>query len=100
MLENQEFKARKHIANLIKDNSSGKIRLVLKPNLEDEQIIHWAAIQILQPIFMRGMYRYSCGSIPDRGPDYGRKYVEKYIERHKADIKYVLKIDIQNSILL
>ncbi|DAA84920.1 TPA: hypothetical protein CPT87_07175 [Candidatus Gastranaerophilales bacterium HUM_5] len=95
MLLNQEFKAKKHRADIFYDHTSYKYRLILKPDLEDEQIIHWAVIQVLQPIFMRGMYEYSCGSIPGRGPHYGKKAIEKFIHRHPADCKYVLEFDIK-----
>lgn len=95
MIENQEFTARKHAANSILDMSSKKVRLILKPDLEDEQVIHWACIQQLQDIFMRGMYEYSFGSIPGRGPELGRKSIEKFIRRHPADFKYVLEFDIK-----
>lgn len=94
-LLNNEFKAREHYACVVQDISSGKLRVVLKPAIEDEQIIHWAVVQTMQPIFMRGMYEFSCGSIPGRGPDYGRRYIEKFIKNNKADIKYALKIDIK-----
>lgn len=94
MLLNQEFRARKHKATIYYDVISRKTRLILKPNLEDEQIIHWAVMQVLQPIFMRGMYEFSCGSISGRGPHYGKIFVEKFIRNRPADIKYVLKYDI------
>jgi len=94
MLINQEFKARKHKATITFDATSQKFRLILKPFLEDEQIIHHAVIQVLQPIFMRGMYEFSCGSIPGRGPKYGKIFIEKFICNRPADIKYVLKYDI------
>lgn len=96
ILLNQEFKARKHKAMIIKDGSSKKERLVIQPDIKDEQFIHHAVVQVLKPIFLKGMYEFSCGSIPNRGGHYGKKYVEKFIRRHKADIKYVLKFDIRH----
>lgn len=95
IIENQKFRAKKHRATLIQDGSSKKTRLILKPELRYEQMIHHAVVQVLQPIFMRGMYEFSCGSIPGRGPHYGKKFIEKFIANRKADIKYVLKFDIK-----
>lgn len=95
MIEKQEFTARKHAVNFVLDVSSKKVRLILKPDLEDEQVIHWACIQQLQPLFMRGMYEYSFGSIPGRGPELGRKSIEKFIRNNPADCKYILEYDIK-----
>lgn len=95
IIENQKFTAKKHKATLIQDGSSKKVRLILKPELRYEQMIHHAVVQVMQPIFMRGMYEFSCGSIPGRGPHYGKKFIEKFIANRKADIKYVLKFDIK-----
>lgn len=95
MLLNQEFRAKKHRATLIQDGSSKKARLILKPELRFEQMVHHAVVQVLQPVFMRGMYEFSCGSIPGRGPHYGKKFIEKFIHNRPADIKYVLKFDIK-----
>lgn len=95
IIENQKFTAIKHRATLIQDGSSKKVRLILKPELRYEQMIHHAVVQVLQPIFMRGMYEFSCGSIPGRGPHYGKRFIEKFIHNRPADIKYVLKFDIK-----
>ena len=45
---------------------------------------------------MKGMYQFSCGSIPGRGIHYGKKYLEKFIRENKSEIKYVLKFDIHH----
>lgn len=95
LLNREVLAKRKHRATLIQDGSSKKVRLILKPDLLFEQMLHHAVVQVMQPIFMRGMYEFSCGSIPGRGPHYGKKYIEKFIKKHRADIKYVLKFDIK-----
>lgn len=95
LINGEPLARRKHRATLIQDGSSKKVRLILKPDLMFEQMLHHAVVQIMQPIFMRGMYEFSCGSIPGRGPHYGKKYIEKFIRKRKADIKYVLKFDIK-----
>lgn len=47
---------------------------------------------------MRGMYEYSCGSIPGRGPHYAKRYIEgKFHESHaRSKYKYCLQIDIHH----
>ncbi len=95
LINGEPLARRKHRATLIQDGSSKKVRLILKPDLMFEQMLHHAVVQVMQPIFMRGMYEFSCGSIPGRGPHYGKKYIEKFIRKRKADIKYVLKFLFQ-----
>lgn len=92
-----DFKIRPHKAVKIIDGNSKKERYIIQPDYIFEQIIHHAVIQILKPILMRGMYDFSCGSIPGRGGTYGKKYLEKYIQKHNdASIKYCLKLDIRH----
>lgn len=51
---------------------------------------------ILKPIFMRGMYEHSYGSVPDRGGLAGKKVIEKWIKHDARNCKYVLKMDIKH----
>lgn len=97
-LLNNKFAAPLHKGVKIYDGSSHKERIIIEPIYMYEQIVHHAVMQILQPIFMRGMYVFSCGSVPGRGIHYGKRYVEKYIREHKdkPDIKYCLKFDIRH----
>ena len=107
-LTEQTWKPRKHEAKIINDGITQKKRLIICPDYCYEQVIHHAVVQVLQPIFFKGMYEYSCGSIPDRGATLGKKYIEKYIHKNnisnppknckwnKSNIKYVLKIDIHH----
>ncbi len=104
----QTWKSRKHVAEVINDGVTQKKRLIIRPDFAYEQVIHHAVVQVLQPMFYKGMYEYSCGSIPDRGATLGQKYIEKFIKKNnisnppkgckynKSNIKYVLKIDIHH----
>ena len=92
ILTENKMHIRKHEAVLIKD--SGKERLIVKPDFIFEQILHHALVQVLIPIIMPSMYKWSCGSLPKRGGLYGKKYLEKYIRHHQSKIKYCAKGDI------
>lgn len=51
-------------------------------------------MQIIEPHIAKGMYEYSCGSVPKRGIHYAQKRVERWIERDRKHTKYILQIDI------
>ena len=76
----------------IYDNSCRKNRLITVPRFYPDQIIHWLVITEIQPIIERGMYRYCCGSIPNRGGIDAKKYVETAVKDKK--MRYVAKLDI------
>lgn len=80
----------------ILDGTSHKERTIIKPFYVYEQIIHHAIVITLQPMFMRGMYEYNCGSVPGRGGMYGKRYLEKFIRENPAEIKYCVKMDIHH----
>lgn len=83
-----------HIGETINDGIERKSRIIVKPHFTYELIIQWAVVQVLKPIIMKGMYKWSCGSIAGRGGVYGKRYLERYIRENQKNIKYVLKGDI------
>lgn len=88
-----------HKAREINDGFKLKKRIIIQPYFtmsKPEQWIQHIAVQVLKPIFMKGMYEFSCGSVPNRGVHYGKKYIEKYIAENPKKIRYVLKADIHH----
>ena len=88
-----------HQATIRIDRCNGKPRIIAPPRFdkeEPEQWVHHIVIKTLKPIIMKGMYQFSCGSIPGRGIHYGKKYLEKFIRENKSEIKYALKFDIHH----
>lgn len=83
-----------HEGEPINDGIERKTRIIVKPHFTYELILQWAVIQVLKPHLMKGMYKWSCGSIANRGGVYGKRYIEKYIRENPKKIKYVLKGDI------
>lgn len=81
---------------IINDGTNKKVRTIRKPNFAYDQIIHHAIIQILQPIFLKGMYEYVCGSVPKRGVHSGKKAIERWMQKDKRGTKYALKMDIRH----
>ena len=76
------------------DNSSSKRRKIFKPMFYPDQIIHWAVMQVIQPILSRGMYYYSCGSIPGKGGALGSRALKKWISKDPRNTKYCIQIDV------
>lgn len=96
---NKTLKPFVHKAHEINDGFVLKKRIIIQPHFtvnRPEQWLQHIVIQTIKPILMRGMYEFSCGSVPGRGVHYGKKYLEKFIKSNPKKIKYVLKLDIKH----
>ena len=88
------FKNKKHMIHEIYDGVQRKKRQIMVPTF-DEQVVHHMVVNVLVPIFMKGMYEHSYGSIPKRGPHKGKKAIVKWIKYNGNNCKYCLKMDIR-----
>lgn len=75
------------------DTNAGKWRDIVEPKLFPDQCVHHALIQVLEPVMMRGMDRFVCGSIKKRGAHYGIKAIRKWMRRKKG-VTYCIELDI------
>lgn len=94
LLKSGKLRLPTHDGEVINDGIERKSRIIVKPHFTYELILQWAVVQVLKPILMKGMYKWSCGSIAGRGGVYGKRYLEKYIRQNQKNVKYVLKGDI------
>lgn len=94
MLVDKSYIPSPYTIKVIQDGASKKERTIYKPRFYPDQIIHWALILQLLPIIMRGMYDYTCGSVPGRGTSYGQKILRKWLDADYRGTKYCLKMDI------
>lgn len=78
------------------DQSSQKWRNICIPKLYPDQYIHHALVQVLEPVMMRGMDRYCCGSIKGRGTHYGVRAISKWMHADRKGTKYCLEMDIRH----
>lgn len=76
----------------IYDRSCMKERIITVPKFFPDQIIHWVVMLVIEPILKKGMYRFNCGSVPNRGGIEAKKYVERFLKDEK--VRYVAKLDI------
>lgn len=73
----------------------GKWRDLYCPSLRDH-IMHHMLMQVSMPAFMRGMYKYCCGSVPGRGQSYAVKAVTHWC-RDCHDWRYFVILDIRHN---
>lgn len=85
----------KHKPVQIYDGIKRKKRTIVVPTFK-EQIVHHCVVNILKPIFMRGMYEHSYGSIPGRGSVKASYVIRRYIKNNPKECKYCLKMDIKH----
>ena len=83
-----------NITKTICERSCQKQRDLTIPKFYPDQVLQWALCLQLAPIVMRGMYHYSCGSVPRRGGVYGKKYID-WILKNDGKVKYVMKLDVR-----
>ncbi len=96
MLLTQTYIPSPYKTKIIKDGIKKKERIIYIPKFYPDQIIQWALLQQIQPYLYKGMYQFTCGSIPDRGISYGKKYLEKWLIHDRKHTKYCLKLDIHH----
>lgn len=96
MLEHMTYHPSKYITKMINDGIRQKRRKIAKPRFFPDQCIHHALIQGIEPVLMKGMYHYCCGSVKGRGDKRIRKAVKKWLKRNPKKSKYVLKMDIHH----
>ena len=94
ILKNKAYVPSEYTIKTIKDGAHAKERTIYKPNYYPDQIIHWALMLQIEPIISRGMYEYTCGSVPKRGTSFGQKTLRKWLDKDKKNTKYCLKMDI------
>ena len=78
------------------DASAKKWRDVNEPAQWPDQYIHHALIQVLQPVMMRGMDPYCCGSIRGRGPHKAKAAIERWMEKDPKGTKYQFSGDVHH----
>lgn len=89
-----EYTTPNHIPKTINDGISRKQRTIIVPYFY-EQVVHHMVVNILKPIFMKGMYEHSYASIPNRGLHKAKKFIKKWIKNDPRHTKYFLKMDIR-----
>lgn len=78
------------------DVNAKKWRTICEPVQWPDQYVHHALIQVLQPVMMRGMDPFCCGSIHGRGTHYEQGAIKKWMKKDQKGTKYELCCDIHH----
>ena len=80
---------------VIFDQCGQKNRTIQVVPFFPDGIMHQLIVLVMQPVLMRGMYHWSCASIPGRGAHHAVKKVKRIMWRDPKGAKYVCKFDIK-----
>lgn len=73
---------------------SGKVRTIYKLPYYPDRIVHWAIMQVLEPIIVNTFTSNTCASIPGRGIHHALELEDRYLTSDPEGTKYCLKLDI------
>ena len=76
------------------DRNAKKWRDIAEPRLYPDQYVHHILIQAIEPVLMKGMDRYCCGSIKGRGTYYGVKTIKRWMKNDWQGTRYCAELDI------
>ncbi len=95
MLMNREYEPTISKTKEIYCITQKKSRCVVVPDFYPDLCIQWALILQLEPIIQKGMYYYSCGSLPNKGIHFAKRHIEKWLTKDRRNTKYCLQLDIK-----
>lgn len=80
----------------IYDKSCQKERIIQIVPFYPDGLMHQLCVRAMKKVLMRGMYRWSCASIPGRGNKCAADYVKRNLRNNPKGTKYCLKMDIKS----
>lgn len=96
LLITKTYKPSKYIEKTIKEGSKQKERKISIPKFYPDQIIQWAVLLQTIPYFSKGMYVFTCGSVPNKGTSYAKRYVGRWLHNDFKGTRYCLKLDVHH----
>lgn len=93
---NEGFEPIKPVEKRRYDRNAGKWRTIHEPRLWPDQYVHHILIQAIEPVLMRGMDPYCCGSIKNRGAHYGIKAIRKWMKEDPKGTKWCAELDVRH----
>lgn len=77
------------------DRTCMKVRIIQIVPFYPDGLMHQLCVMAMQDVLMRGMYRWSCASIPGRGNKCAMRYVRRALDKDRKGTKHCLKMDIK-----
>jgi hypothetical protein len=94
LVREKRFKPKPTINVRIQDGPHKKPRDISIPVFWPDQCVHWMLMLCIQPIIMRGMYEYNCGSIPGRGTKFALDAVMRWLNDDPKNCVWCLQLDV------
>lgn len=96
MLINHAFVPTPPRLKTIFDKTCQKERVIQIVPFFPDGLMHQLCVMAMKDVLMRGMYRWSCASIPGRGNRCAAIYVKRALRKDQKGTKYCLKMDIKH----
>lgn len=93
MLINKDYKTSEY--EIFIKNDKGKEREIYKLPYFPDRIVHWAIIQVVEPIFLNKLNHCTHSAIPKRGIHSAFNQLDKYMKSDIEGTKYCLKLDVK-----
>ena len=87
LLTTRTFKPHPYGRKVIYDSGRKKERDISIPAFFPDQCVHWALMQVVEPIFRKRMYEYSCASVKGGGVHKAKKYIQRATQCDRKNTK-------------
>lgn len=94
LVATDSFKPSTPKEKLIFDESSQKWRLIKMVPFWPDGVIQWMLVTAMKPVLMRGMYSWSCASVPGRGGKRVHKHIRSVMRNDPKGTKYAAELDV------
>lgn len=96
MLESESFVPTPPKEKEIYDESSQKQRIIKMVPFWPDAVMHWLLVTAMKDVLMRGMYHWSCASIPGRGGKRVRQYLHRAMRDDPKGTKNAAELDVRH----
>ena len=94
MLKNDTYVPSMPKVREIYDVSSQKTRLIKMVPYWPDGVMQWLLVAAMKPVLMRGMYPWSCASVPGRGCKRVHDHIRRAMDHDPKGTKYAVEMDV------
>lgn len=96
MVASESFVPTRPQEKVIYDESSQKWRTIKIVPFWPDGVMHWLLVTTMRPALMRGMYHWSCASIPGRGGKRVQQHIRRTLRDDSEGTKYAAELDVKH----